>query len=131
MSLVILLLLLAALMLPILMTNRRQKQHHQQILQMQASITPGMRVLTAAGLHATVRQIRGDILLLSIAPGVEVEWERAYILKVVDQDPTVTVPEELDADEIVDDVPAQDGLQLDESAELPEETEPKDRPEDR
>jgi len=62
---------------------RPQRKRQQELIQMQNSLTPGMRVMTSTGLFATVVALRGDDVILEVAPGVETRWVKAAIARIV------------------------------------------------
>ncbi len=61
-----------------------------------AALAPGQRVMTTAGVFATVAAIDGDRVRVEIAPGVVIEMLAAAIAQVVpaalDADPVPAVP---------------------------------------
>lgn len=62
---------------------RPQRKRQQEMLQMQNSLTPGVRVMTTTGLFGTVARIEDDDVILEVAPGVETRWLKAAIGRVV------------------------------------------------
>lgn len=78
-SLLFPLLLIALLLLFVTAQRRRQRA----VQQTQASLEPGARVMTTAGLFATVVGIEGDEVLLEVAPGVVCRYARAAVARVV------------------------------------------------
>jgi preprotein translocase subunit YajC len=78
---------------------RPQRKRQQEQLQMQNSLTPGVRVMTTTGLFGTVVGIQDEDVILEVAPGVETRWVKAAIGRVI---PTETVDD-------VEDVKATDG----------------------
>jgi preprotein translocase subunit YajC len=91
---------------------RPQRRRQQQQAEMQRQIQPGQRVMTTAGMLATVVAIDDDGVVLEIAPGVEARFVKQAIGQVIPDD----VDDE--ADEEVED---------EESAETEEEEAPKTR----
>lgn len=83
---------------------RPQRKRQQEQLRMQASLTPGTRVMTTTGLYGTVVAVEDDEMVLEVAPGVETRWLKAAVGRVV-------VP----GDEPVDDEPATDDAESDRS----------------
>jgi preprotein translocase subunit YajC len=61
-------------------TRKKQLAAQQEKL---ASIVPGVRVTTIAGLQGTVTAIADDTMELEIAPGVRTTWLRAAVRDVV------------------------------------------------
>jgi preprotein translocase subunit YajC len=66
----------------IVLPGRQRKKVQAQQQQMQDSLKPGTRVLTTAGLHATVASVGQGTVDLEIAPGVVTTFERRAILQV-------------------------------------------------
>ena len=62
---------------------RPNRARQQQTAQMQANLAPGARIMTTAGLHATVLAVEDDSVLLEVAPGVQTRWARAAVAKVL------------------------------------------------
>lgn len=65
---------------------RPQRRRQQQQAQMQSQIEPGQRVMTTAGMIATVIAIEDDAVVLEIAPGVEARFVRQAIGQVIPDD---------------------------------------------
>lgn len=80
-----------------LLAIRPQRARARALAQVRASVRPGSRVITTAGIHATVVAIEEDedVLVLEIAPGVHVRFVSAAVVRIVDA-PT---PEGSSADE--------------------------------
>jgi preprotein translocase subunit YajC len=70
-----------------LLLVRPQRKRQLQQAQMQDSIQPGVDVLTAGGIHATVRQIEGEIVHVEIAPGTTVRLDRRAIAAIEQEEP--------------------------------------------
>jgi preprotein translocase subunit YajC len=75
---------------------RPQRKRQQEQLRMQASLTPGTRVMTTTGLYGTVVAVEDDEMVLEVAPGVETRWLKAAVGRVV-------VPGDQPVDEPADD----------------------------
>ncbi|WP_018658011.1 preprotein translocase subunit YajC [Actinomadura flavalba] len=73
---------------------RPQNKRRREQLQMQSSLEPGAKVITTAGMHATLVAIDDDGIELEIAPGVTARFLKQAVMQVV--------PEET-ADELTDD----------------------------
>lgn len=71
---------------------RPGRKRMQQMQAVQNSLEPGRRVVTTAGLYATVTGIdeADGTLTLEIAPGVHATFARGAVLKVVEE---TTAPE--------------------------------------
>jgi preprotein translocase subunit YajC len=63
---------------------RPQRRRQQQQAKMQSQIRPGQRVMTTAGILATVVAVEDDALVLEIAPGVEARFVKQAIGQVLD-----------------------------------------------
>jgi preprotein translocase subunit YajC len=86
---------------------RPQQRRRQQATQQQNNIAPGARVMTTAGMYATVIDTDGDDVILEVAPGVEVRYLKRAIMNVVT---SADQPEEesYQADDTETDEPADD-----------------------
>ena len=63
---------------------RPQRRRQQQQARMQSQIRPGQRVMTTAGMLATVVAVEDDAIVLEIAPGVEARFVKQAVGQVVD-----------------------------------------------
>ncbi|MEV5709564.1 preprotein translocase subunit YajC [Actinoallomurus sp. NPDC052274] len=63
---------------------RPQRRRQQQQSQLQNQLVPGQRVMTTAGMLATVAAVEDDALVLEIAPGVEARFVKQAIAQVLD-----------------------------------------------
>ena len=64
---------------------RPQRNRAKQLEHVRATVAPGVRVLTTAGIHATVSAVEDGAVLLEIAPGVHVRFVHAAIVRIVDE----------------------------------------------
>lgn len=82
------LLFLALPLLLIWMVISRTRRQQRILAAAQASIRPGLWVMTTSGLHGQV-VAAGDepTVLIEIAPGVHTRWARQAIAEVFEQDP--------------------------------------------
>lgn len=62
---------------------RPQRRRQQQQTQLQSQLVPGQRVMTTAGMLATVAAIEDDAIVLEIAPGVEARFVKQSIGQVL------------------------------------------------
>ena len=62
--------------------RRRQRRQVEDLLQLIELLQPGDEIITAGGLHGTVRGVSEDELLVEIAPGVEVRVDRRAVAAV-------------------------------------------------
>lgn len=82
---------------------RPQRTRQRKMMEMQNSLTPGQRVMTVAGLYATVSAIEDDAIVLEVAPGVECRYTKQAISQVID---TAETSDEGDRAEEADDAAA-------------------------
>ncbi|MEE2032726.1 preprotein translocase subunit YajC [Rhodococcus chondri] len=83
-------LLILALLVPTFLGVRRQKKEMQKVSQLQDSLRVGDRVMTTAGLHATVVALADDTVDLEIAPGVVTVWSRVVVRERIEGSHTDT-----------------------------------------
>lgn len=88
-------LLILALLIPLFLGSRRQKKAMAAAQQMQESMQIGDKVLTSAGLHATVAAVQDTTVDLEIAEGVITRWERVVVREVI--------KDEVPGDDLIDD----------------------------
>ena len=74
---------------------RPQRRRSEAHVTMQDRLRIGDEIITAGGLHATVRAIEGDVLEIELAPGTIVRLDRRAVAAVADRDE----PEEEDTAE--------------------------------
>ena len=68
-----------------LLAIRPQRQRARALAEVQAAVRPGSRVITTAGIYATVVAVEeGDAFLLELAPGVHVRFVRAAVVRLLD-----------------------------------------------
>ncbi|MGI5163023.1 preprotein translocase subunit YajC [Spirillospora sp. CA-253888] len=96
-----LLLLLAVPLVFYFLLIRPQSKRRKEQLAMQNAIEPGTKVITTAGMHATVVEVDEDGgLLLEIAPGVQARFLKQAVMTVVKDEPADEVEdEELDGED--------------------------------
>jgi preprotein translocase subunit YajC len=90
--LIILVALFAALWLFLI---RPQKRRQVEATRMQDDLAAGDEILTAGGIHGTVRGIEDEVVKLEIAPGTIVRLDRRAVAAVVPEE-TEPEPEEID-----------------------------------
>jgi preprotein translocase subunit YajC len=76
----IVLVALFALMWLLLIRPQRQRQNSQ--IRMQDQIRAGDEIITAGGLHGTIKAIEDDIVFVEIAPGTTVRVDRRAVAGV-------------------------------------------------
>lgn len=79
-------LLILALLVPMFLGIRRQKKEAAKTADLQDSLNVGDRVLTTAGLHATVVELGDGTVDLEVAPGVVTTWSRLVIRELITED---------------------------------------------
>ena len=101
MSIVALLVLIALLVLFwfvwVMPQRRRQRRHVEDLLRLIELLQPGDEIITAGGLHGTVRAVADEEVLVEIAPGVEVRLDRRAVAAVTTIDETAAEPEDVSA----------------------------------
>jgi preprotein translocase subunit YajC len=95
----ILIVLLGGVWLLFVVPARRRRGSHEA---MQQAIDLGDEIITAGGLHATVREVGEDQLQVEIAPGVVVTLDRRAVAAVARE---VDVEVERDGDAAPEEVP--------------------------
>jgi preprotein translocase subunit YajC len=91
----VVLILLAVLWFFFLMPIRRQQRNRADShTAMQDSVVAGDEIITAGGLHATVREVDEDELKIEIAPGVVATLDRRAVAAVATEIHTETEPEQ-------------------------------------
>ena len=91
------LLFVLPLMLLFLVMSRARKQQ-RALVDTQAAVQPGNRVITTAGLHARVVEVDGDVLVLETGPGQHSRWARQSIGRIVPE-PAAADPERRSTEE--------------------------------
>src|SRR4051812_37353933 len=61
-----------------------QRNRNRKVTDMRNALVPGQRVMTVAGLYATVSAVEeGDVIVLEVAPGVESRYSKRAIGQVL------------------------------------------------
>jgi preprotein translocase subunit YajC len=68
-----------------LLLIRPQKRRQSKQAQMQDTLSPGDPILTAGGIHGTVREIEDEIVHVEIAPGTTVRLDRRAVAAVAQE----------------------------------------------
>ena len=83
MSVVAVLILIALLVLFwfvwVIPQRRRQRRQAEELLRLIELLQPGDGIITAGGMHGTVRAVEDEELMVEIAPGVEVRLDRRAV----------------------------------------------------
>jgi preprotein translocase subunit YajC len=77
--------------------RRRQRQQVEDLLRLIELLEPGDEIITAGGIHGTVRTVQGEELMVEIAPGVEVRLDRRAVAAVTTIDQSAGEPEDVPA----------------------------------
>ena len=93
-TLIFIVIIIAAFYLLMIRPQQRRKQQAN-------TLQPGARVVTTAGMYATVVEVDGDDVILEVAPGTEVRYMKRAIMNVVSTPDTVDEPAQ-------DEAPAED-----------------------
>jgi len=83
---------------------RPQQKRRREAQQMQNTLGPGDHIVTIGGLHGTVVTVADDVVTIEIADGVEVQFARPAIARVVPE------PAPLEAEEPVDEPVAEESI---------------------
>ena len=75
-----------------LLLVRPQKARARALAEVRSSLGPGSRVMTTAGLHATVTAVEDDTVLLEIAPGVQARFAASAVVRVLSEADPGTAP---------------------------------------
>ncbi len=62
---------------------RPQRARARALQEVREALSPGARVMTTAGLHATVVAVEDDTVLLEIAPGVHARFASSAVVRVL------------------------------------------------
>jgi preprotein translocase subunit YajC len=72
---------------------RPQQKRRREAMELQNKLGPGDTIVTIGGLHGTVVSVEDDVVLLEIAPDVQVRFARPAVARVVTRaDEPVTEP---------------------------------------
>jgi preprotein translocase subunit YajC len=76
----------------LLLTVNRTRRQQREAANLQAQVSEGARVMTTAGLYATVVGMDDSTVTLETAPGQQSRWDRRAIARILaDEPPAVTV----------------------------------------
>jgi preprotein translocase subunit YajC len=85
-SIVALLVLIALLVLLwfvwVVPQRRRQRRQVEDLFRLIELLEPGDEIITAGGVHGTVRTVMDDELMVEVSPGVEVRLDRRAVAAV-------------------------------------------------
>ena len=66
-----------------LLAIRPQRARARALTQVQNALAVDSQVITTAGIHARVASFDGDDVLLEVAPGVQIRFARAAVVRVL------------------------------------------------
>ena len=75
--------------------RRRQRRQVENLLRLIELLQPGDEIITAGGIHGTVREVDDEELMVEISPGVEVRLDRRAVAAVTTIDESVGDPEDV------------------------------------
>jgi preprotein translocase subunit YajC len=81
--LIIIVVLFAALWLFLI---RPQKRRQVEQARLQDSVAPGDEILTAGGIHGTVRGVEDELVQVEIAPGTVIRLDRRAVASVLQEE---------------------------------------------
>ena len=67
------------------LTFRPQRARAKALAQVRSALEPGRRVMTTAGIHATVVAVEDGAVVLEVAPGVHVRFAEAAVVRLLDE----------------------------------------------
>ena len=79
-----------------LLLIRPQRARARALAEVREALSPGKRVMTTAGLHATVVALEGDTVLLEIAPGVNARFASSAVVRVLTDPAAASEPSDGD-----------------------------------
>lgn len=77
-----LIILIALFGLMWLLLIRPQRRRQQEQAQLQEVVEPGDEILTAGGIHGTVREVDDEIVHVEIAPGTTIRLDRRAVAAI-------------------------------------------------
>lgn len=69
---------------------RPQRARARQAQQLQATMAPGVEVMTTSGIYGTVREIRDDSIVLEVSPGSTLRISKGAVGRIVADDASTT-----------------------------------------
>jgi preprotein translocase subunit YajC len=75
-----------------LLLVRPQRARARALQEVRDALADGSRVMTTAGLHATVAALEGDTVRLEIAPGVRARFAASAVVRVLTDEPVGDAP---------------------------------------
>ena len=75
--------------------RRRQRAQVENLMRLIDLLQPGDEIITAGGIHGTVREVDDEELMVEIASGVEVRLDRRAVAAVTTIDESAGDPEDV------------------------------------
>jgi preprotein translocase subunit YajC len=91
-------LLVMAGLLFLLLVSRSRRQR-REIAQVQSVLAVGARIMTTAGLHATIVSVDDETVVLETGPGQTSRWDRRAVARVLPETAVGSGPDPLVRDE--------------------------------
>ncbi len=64
---------------------RPQRVRARALAEVRAGLEPGRRVMTTAGIHATVVAVEDGVVVLEVAPGVSMRFADGAVVRLLDE----------------------------------------------
>ncbi|MCL6444540.1 MAG: preprotein translocase subunit YajC [Alicyclobacillus sp.] len=84
-NLILLVVMIAVFYALLILPQRRQQKNRQNMLR---NLAPGAKVLSTAGIYGQIVSVHDDVLLVRVAPDVELEMDQRAIMRVIEPAPT-------------------------------------------
>ncbi len=81
------LLLPLIILVPLGLLIYQQRKRQRAFAEQQSRLAVGQTVMTTAGLYGEVVEVLDDQMVLEVAPGVRLRWNKAAVGKIVSGDP--------------------------------------------
>lgn len=85
--------LLGGLLILLVLMYQRSGKQRRELAALQQSLVPGAKVMTSAGLYATVRTVEGDVVTLETGPDQLSRWDRRAVVRVLPDEAAAAEPE--------------------------------------
>jgi preprotein translocase subunit YajC len=87
------------ILLPLGLLIYQQRKRQRAFVEQQSRVAVGQTVMTTAGLYGEVVALEGEDMVLEVAPGVRLRWNKAAVGRIVTAD---RADEGLGADEVAE-----------------------------
>jgi preprotein translocase subunit YajC len=74
------------ILLPLAFLIFQQRKRQKAFAEQQARVAVGQTVMTTAGLYGEVVELDGEQMVLEVAPGVRLRWNKAAVGKIMTAD---------------------------------------------